>query len=339
VSPHIVVVGAGPGAGAHLRALHAMGCPPAAVVTHDPERAARVRELFPGTTICWPTAAALDRGADLVIVASPAGTHLDVVRLAAGRRIDVVVEKPIEASIDRAHQLVGLCQLAPVGLAVCFQHRVKPAGRALSALWRSGALGRFTGGTVCVPWWRPASYFAGRGRGTYARDGGGVLATQAIHALDLLLWTVGVPRRVRAHASRAVHPIEAEDTVAGVLDYGEGRLVSVHATVAAYPGREEELWLTGTAGSLLLRGADLLRYTEPGAEPERVVSDEGASTAAADPAATPTAWHRVLLADALDAFATGRSPVADGGSALTTQRVVAALYASAHEDRWVDLTR
>jgi UDP-N-acetyl-2-amino-2-deoxyglucuronate dehydrogenase len=126
---------------------------------------------------------------DLVIVASPADTHLDAVTLAATRRVDVIVEKPLHTRLDRAEELVATAAKAGIGLAVCLQHRAKPAGRALREL--TGQLGELTGGSVSVPWWRPQSYYDEPGRGTYARDGGGVLMTQAIHALDLFLSVVG----------------------------------------------------------------------------------------------------------------------------------------------------
>jgi UDP-N-acetyl-2-amino-2-deoxyglucuronate dehydrogenase len=319
----VVVVGAGNGAGAHLRALREMGAEVTAVVTGHPDRRAAALALFPGARVDWPATVALDRGADLAIVASPANTHLDVVRAAAERGIDVVVEKPLEASLDRAEELVRVA--AGIGLAVCFQHRAKPAGRALRAFVDAGGLGTFTGGAVSVPWWRPGSYFT-EGRGTYARDGGGVLVTQAIHTLDLFLSVVGIPERVSAHTSRTVAPMEAEDTIAGVLDYGWGRLVGVHATLAAYPGRDEELWVAGTAGSAVLRAGQLERHHDGGVEV--LVADHEASTAV-DPSAMPTAWHRALLEDAVDAFRSGREPLAGGASALATQRVVAALYRSA----------
>src|SRR5262249_52853419 len=159
----------------------------------------------------------------------------------------------------------------------------------------------------------------------YARDGGGVLMTQAIHTLDLLLSVLGPPVRVRAEQSRVVQPMQAEDTLAGVLDYGAGRLGPVHGTVAAFPGRAEGPWVAGAAGTALVRGGDLLRYPAPGADPEVLASSDGVSTAV-DPSAMPTGWHRALLEDAVDAFATGREPLASGPSALVTQRVVAALY-------------
>jgi UDP-N-acetyl-2-amino-2-deoxyglucuronate dehydrogenase len=234
--------------------------------------------------------------------------------------------------------LVTVTRDSGVGLAVCFQHRAKPAGRALRSLVDGGALGAFTGGAVTVPWWRPQSYYDVPGRGSYDRDGGGVLITQAIHTLDLFLSVAGPPERVRADASRVAQRIEAEDTILGVLDYGAGRLAPVYATVAAYPGRDEELSISGTAGTAVVRGADLLRYTAVGAEPEVVVdgsADAGGSTAA-DPGAMPTAWHRTLLEDAMESFAAGREPLAGGASALVTQRVVAAMYRSAGTGGWVD---
>ncbi len=248
----------------------------------------------------------------------------------------------------RAEELVAVVRDRGVGLAVCFQHRAKPAGRALRSLVGTGGLGAFTGGAVTVPWWRPRAYYDEPGRGSYARDGGGVLITQAIHTLDLLLSAVGGPLRVSAHAARVAQRMEAEDTIAGVLDYGGGRLVPVYATVAAYPGRDEELWISGTAGTALVRGGDLQRYAAPGSAPDIIatggaestggaVATGGAGSTAADPGAMPIAWHRSLLEDAMGSFVTGGEPLAGGASALVTQRVVAAMYRSAGVDDWVSL--
>jgi UDP-N-acetyl-2-amino-2-deoxyglucuronate dehydrogenase len=330
----VVVVGAGFAAGAHLRALRQMGCRVTAIVTAHPRRRAKALSMFPDAHVDWPAPEALRHGADLAIIASPSDTHLEVAREAVAHRIDIVVEKPIDARLDHAEELVGLANAGGVGLAVVLQHRYKPAGRALQSLMSGGKLGEFTGGTVSVPWWRSRDYYAEPGRGTYTRDGGGVLITQAIHTLDLFISVVGAPHRVRAQTARVLQPMEAEDTVIGVLDYGAGRLVALYTTVAAYPGRDEELTVAGTTGTAVLRAADLTLHAASGAD--LLVADPAPSTAV-DPSAMPTAWHRALLEDAIDAFAAGREPLANGASALVTQRVVAAVYRSAERGDWVEV--
>jgi UDP-N-acetyl-2-amino-2-deoxyglucuronate dehydrogenase len=329
----VAVIGAGVGAMAHLLALSELGWPVVAVATRREDRAAAVHELHPEARVCWPADDAFRTGVDLAIVASPADTHLDMVRLAASNVVDVVVEKPLHARLDLAEELVGLARKTGIGLAVCLQHRAKPAGRAFKSLVDSGELGELTGGSVSVPWWRPQSYYDVPGRGTYARDGGGVLITQAIHALDLFLSVVGPPARVLAGAGRTTaHRMEAEDGIGGVLDYGSGRLVSFHATVAQFPGRAEELVVAGTNGTAVLTGSTLIHY--PAA---RVLIDDDGSSASADPSSLPVAWHKALLTDAVEAFGSGREPLASGASALVTQRVVAAAYESASSGGWIEV--
>ena len=63
--------------------------------------------------------------------------------------------------------------------------------------------------------WRPQSYYDVEGRGTRARDGGGVLITQGIHTLDLMLSLAGPVAEVTAYAvTSSVHRMETEDMVA-----------------------------------------------------------------------------------------------------------------------------
>ena len=107
-------------------------------------------------------------------------------------------------------------------------------------------------------WWRAQSYYVQPGRGTLARDGGGVLMTQAIHLLDWLLSLIGLPEPVtgRAGTSR-VHRMECEDTAAAWLHYADGLTATVSATTAAYPGYAERIEINGTLGSATLDGGAL----------------------------------------------------------------------------------
>ena len=64
------------------------------------------------------------------------------------------------------------------------QHRFRPAAEKLRE--KLAELGKLVSASAAIPNWRPQSYYDQPGRGTQARDGGGVLLTQGIHTLDLL---------------------------------------------------------------------------------------------------------------------------------------------------------
>jgi len=74
---------------------------------------------------------------------------------------------------------------------------------------RARELGAIHGASTVIRLWRPQAYYDEPGRGTLARDGGGVLLTQAIHTLDLLLSLAGDPAEVCAFATTTpIHRME-----------------------------------------------------------------------------------------------------------------------------------
>ena len=156
-----------------------------------------------------------DASVQAVLVLTPANTHLDIVQRAARAGKHVLVEKPLEIDLNRANALVEACEAAGVTLAVMLQHRLREAALGLTALLRTGELGPLVSAAASVRWWRPQRYYDEPGRGSLARDGGGVLITQAIHTLDLLLSYTGLPERVTGLARTSpVHRMEGEDSAA-----------------------------------------------------------------------------------------------------------------------------
>ena len=179
-----------------------------------------------------------DRSVQAVLVLTPPHTHLELAQRAARAGQHVLVEKPLEIDLARAQALVEACDAAGVRLAVMLQQRLRPGALRLAELMRCGALGELIGASATVRWWRPQSYYDDvPGRGTLARDGGGVLMTQAIHTLDLLLSLTGLPERITGavHTS-ALHRMECEDTAAALLHFAGGATAVVRATTAAQPG-------------------------------------------------------------------------------------------------------
>ena len=262
-----------------------------------------------------------------VLVLTPPNTHLDIVQRAARAGKHVLVEKPLEIDLRRATALVQACESAGVVLAVMLQHRLGEAAVALKALMDAGELGQLVSASASIRWWRPQGYYDEPGRGTLARDGGGVLITQAIHTLDLLLSLIGLPERVTGLATTSpVHRMEGEDTAAALLHYAGGAMAVVQATTAAYPGFAERIELNGTLGSATLESGALQVVFASGKR--LALGARQGSGGGADPMAFNHAAHRTVLHDFICAVQSGMPPAVSGRSALGVQQLIESIMES-----------
>ncbi|MDQ6433349.1 Gfo/Idh/MocA family oxidoreductase [Mesorhizobium sp. LHD-90] len=277
-----------------------------------------------------------DPSIDAVMVLTPPNSHLELVERAAAAGKHVLLEKPLDISMDRAERLVAAAEDAGVKLGVVLQHRFRPVSTALAKLIADGRLGQLVSASAKLANWRPQSYYDQPGRGTKARDGGGVLLTQGIHTLDLLISLAGLPAEVSAFAATTpVHRMETEDLAVGVVRYGNGALGTIHATTTAYPGLPDSIELIGTKGTARIEGTKLFVAFHDGAELQH---DDGAvgGGVGADPMAFPHHHHRAVLADFLDAIGSGdpaRQPKVSGREALKVHRLIDALLRAAETGR------
>jgi len=274
---------------------------------------------------------------DAVLVLTPPNAREEIVAAAARAGKHVLLEKPVERSLAAAERIVGLCDAANVTLGVIFQHRFRRASRFLAEAIADGRYGRLETVHLVVPWWRPQQgYYDQPGRGTLAQDGGGVLITQAIHSLDLMLSLCGPVEAVTAMArTTRLHQMETEDFVSAGLDFANGAVGAMMATTANFPGGPESLTLnfadaaaTLTAGNLTvrLRNGDIITEGE---------ASEGGG--GADPMAFPFDWHAAQIAEFADAVRHGRQPVSTGHSALHVHRLIEALLASSRTGKRVSV--
>jgi predicted dehydrogenase len=219
--------------------------------------------------------------------------------------------------------------VAGVTLGVIFQHRFRRASRYLAEAVAEGRYGRLEAVHLVVPWWRPQQgYYDQPGRGTFAQDGGGVLITQAIHSLDLMLSLCGEVSAVTAMArTTRLHQMETEDFVSAGLEFANGAVGAVMATTASFPGGPESLTLNFEKASATLTAGNLTVRTMAG---ETITEGEASQGGGgADPMAFPFDWHAAQIADFADAVHQGRLPVSTGHTALQVHRLIDAMMASA----------
>jgi predicted dehydrogenase len=265
-----------------------------------------------------------DRSVGAVLVLTPPNTHLELVGRFAAAGKHVLLEKPLEVSTSRAEELVR--KASRIKLGVVLQHRFRPAAEKLQEVLPD--LGKIVSACAHIPVWRPQSYYDQPGRGTKARDGGGVLLTQGIHTLDLLLSFAGEAAEIRSFATTTpVHRMETEDLVSAAVRWKSGALGVVHATTTAYPGFAERIELIGTQGTALLQGTELLVRFADGTSID-LKTEAGGGGTGADPMAFPHDWHREVLSDFLGAIERDRQPRVNGAEALKVHRLIDALLQS-----------
>jgi predicted dehydrogenase len=247
------------------------------------------------------------------------------------------MEKPVERSTGAAERIVAACDKAGVTLGIIFQHRFRAASKALAEKVASGALGDLQAVHLVVPWWRPQEgYYDKPGRGSFAQDGGGVLITQAIHSLDLMLSLTGPVKAVTAlSATTGLHQMETEDFVAGGLEFANGAVGGLMATTANFPGGPESLTLNFSKASATLTGGNLtLNWFDGQTE---TVGEASSSGGGADPMAFPFDWHMAQIAEFAEAVQQGRQPVSTGHTALNVHRLIDALIRSGKEGKRVEV--
>ena len=272
-----------------------------------------------------------DPRVDAVLVLTPPNTHLEMVQMAAAAGKHVLLEKPLDVSIERAEQLVAVAEAAGITLGIVLQNRFRPAAQELRKLISEGRLGRLVHVSARTSYWRPQSYYDEPGRGTLARDGGGVLLTQAIHNLDLMISLIGVPETVTGFvATSPVHVMEGEDIAAATMRFVNGALGSITATTCAFPGHADVIDLIGEKGSALLDGTQLTVRLHDGTNIDFEGTETGSGTGA-DPMGFSSQAHQALIADFADAIADGRKPAASGRDVLAVHDLIAAILKSGGE--------
>jgi predicted dehydrogenase len=198
-------------------------------------------------------------GVDAVVIATPHLSHLALAAQALGARRHVLVEKPL--GVDTAECNDVLLEYGRQGperplFGVVHDHRADPRFRWLSSLLKRGELGRVERVVwQATDYFRTEAYYAeSPWRGSFAREGGGLLVNQAPHLFDTLVWLFGAPRRALGVCRFGrFHEIEVEDDVTAHFDFASGMSALVIAGTGEAPGTSR-LEVSADRGRAVLEG-------------------------------------------------------------------------------------
>ena len=275
------------------------------------------------------------RDVEVVCVCVPSGLHAQIAVQAAKAGKHLVVEKPIDVSLDAADRLIDAARAAGVALTVISQHRFDPGLVELKRLLDDGALGRLVLAEASTKWYRTQGYYdSAAWRGTWAMDGGSLM-NQGVHYVDLLLWCMGPVTEVTALCATQTHQVEVEDTALAAVRFSSGAVGTIVASTAVLPGFAQRLEITGTAGTVVVEDGLIVRRALRAELPELAESDhnENAPSPSAAHAALDSASHAAQIADLLAAIDGGRPPSVTAESGRAALEVACAVYQSAREGR------
>ncbi len=286
-----------------------------------------------------------DPALDAVSIATPSGAHMEPALAAAAAGKHVIVEKPLEITLDRCDQIIEACRRAGVVLSTIFPSRFHSSSQLLKRAVESGRFGRLTLGDAYVKWFRTQEYYdSGAWRGTWELDGGGALMNQAIHSVDLLTWLMGPVAEIAANFAMLAHErIAVEDVATATLRFANGALGVIEATTAAYPGYLKRIELHGIAGSAVMEEEDIVKWDFAEEAPEdaevrqQMAQKVSGGGGAADPAAIGHHGHTCQFADVLQAIEQGTGPLIDGVEGRRSVEIILAIYQAAETGQRVAL--
>ena len=286
---------------------------------------------------------------DVVNILTPSGLHGEMTIDAARAGKHVIVEKPMDISLEKAREMIQVCRENQVKLCVISQHRFDPSSIRLKSDIKSGQFGKTVLGQASINWYRPQSYFTeSPWRGTWEMNGGGVLINQGIHTIDLLQFFMGEVESVYAHTDILAHQnIEVEDVAVATVKFKNGAFGTIVGTTAAYPGLSARLEIIGTNGTAVIENDTLTKYylrpdddDEPGNAvnlAESINDSTNLNYASAADQLNGTS-HRLQFIDMIDAIKNDREPLVNGVEGYKALEVIKAIYQSSESGKPVLLS-
>lgn len=255
----IGVIGVGNMGGNHVGYL-ANGDIPGAKLTAlcdtNAEQLARMKALSGENVATFEEADALMQSdqIDAVIVATPHYDHPPLAIKALERGLHVMIEKPAGVYTRQVREMNEAAEKSDRIFGLMFNQRTLGQHQKLKELVGSGELGELRRTNyIITSWFRAQSYYdSGGWRATWAGEGGGVLANQCPHNLDLWQWICGMPVRMRAFcAFGKYHTIEVEDDVTAYVEYENGATGVFITTTGEAPGTNR-MEITGDNGKVVM---------------------------------------------------------------------------------------
>lgn len=284
-------------------------------------------------------------GLNFVTICTPSGAHLEPSLEIAKAGKHLIVEKPLEISLERCNKIIEACEKNKVKLAGIFPSRFHDITKVIKSAIDEGRFGKLVLGDAYVKWYRSQEYYnKGGWHGTWELDGGGALMNQSIHAIDLLQYFMGPVEEVQSFIETIGHKrIKVEDNAIAIIRFKNGALGVIEGSTSVYPGFLKRIEISGTKGSAIMEEENLRAWSFASEKSEdkiikkRFAVKTETGGGASDPATIRFHGHQRQFEDMVRALETDSKPLVDGYEARKAVEIILAIYKSAREGKKVKL--
>jgi predicted dehydrogenase len=282
-------------------------------------------------------------GADVqaVVVASETSMHADLVEKAAAAGKTIVVQKPMALTMKQADRIVDAVKRHEVPFSMAWQMRTDPQNIKMKELIQSGELGKIfmvrrRHGLGTHLWAGFADTW--HAKPELNRD---IWADDSSHAIDFILWLLGVPESATAELMSLCDPRVPNDNGIVMFRYAGGPLAEVVCSFTT-PALENTTEVVGEKGSIVQNYGDAPSCNVPrpadacGLKWYTVSS--GKWTCSDIPSPSNHGERISGLSGPLSDFLHGkRPPIATVEEGRMTLRMTLACYVSSREGRRVNI--
>ena len=265
---------------------------------------------------------------DVVHICVPHYLHPVISKYAIEAGVNVLCEKPMSIKYEDALENVVLAEKNRVKYGIIFQCRYNDSSKLVKEKIEDGTLGKIISARVVLTWCKPDEYYSlSDWKGTWDKEGGGVLIDQAIHSIDLANWFINDEvESVQAHMSNRSHTImEVDDTAEGFITYKSGATLGFWAMNNYGCDEPIEIRLFCENGKVTMDydNAEIIlndgqRFSAKTTVDPEVVYEDGKDY-----------WgfqHVREIADFYDAVENDREPTISGREALKIQKLICDIY-------------
>jgi predicted dehydrogenase len=238
---------------------------------------------------------------------------------------------------EDALENVKLAKEKGLKYGIIFQCRYNDTSKLVKENLDNGKLGKIISARVVLTWCKPDSYYSlSDWKGTWDKEGGGVIIDQAIHSLDLANWFIDdEPIEVQAHLANRGHSImEVDDTGEGLIRYKNGATLSFWAMNNYACDDPIEIRLCCENGKVVMSYDDAKITFNDGSVLEISQTDDGIVYEGGK-----DYWgfqHIRQIEDFYRAVEQGKTPFISGREALKIQKLICGIYESGKSGKIVN---